>query len=105
MCRIHHNSPLKNGIIAMGLIYCARSYHFAIALRRPKEAESRCPNENMLGDYLLRVDRVWDAARIPAAVRSDFNLRPQFGQLTAETETERPQSGQGRSLAWLFIAR
>jgi hypothetical protein len=35
------------------------------------------------------------AARIPVAVCSDLNLRPQFGQFTAKTETEWPQSGQG----------
>jgi len=35
------------------------------------------------------------AARIPVAVCSDLNLRPQFGQFTAKTETEWPHSGQG----------
>jgi hypothetical protein len=35
------------------------------------------------------------AARMPVEVCSVFNLRPQCGQLVAETETSFPQSGHG----------
>jgi len=65
-------------IVSVARIIAPWSYHFVVAVGRVKEPQSRRANE-ILDDYLLRVDRVWDARR-----RSSGNL----GRL--HTSTSRP---------------